>query len=256
MQKIRLFINKKTIKINDEITLDNSCQDFQYLATVMRRVINDEISIFNGLEGDFAGKIIALDKKKLTIKIIQQTSKLSISSNINLAFSLIKKNEIIAIKATELGIVNFIPLITNNSVIRNFNQNRFFLNIKEACEQSQRNDIPKISDLQHLDKWLSKIDFNNKIYFFCDESGDSPKISHIFNNIKDKNQLYSKIAQCEIFIIIGPEGGFSCEEKKIAQDLTLKNKYFFNSISLGKQILRAETAAIVAIAIIKEIFNN
>ena len=104
MRKTRLFINQSKITLNQRIEIRDN--DFEYLTKVLRKKITDEISIFNGIDGEFKSVISAIEKKFLTLEIIEKISELQKSPNITLAFSLIKnvKIDVIATKATELGV--------------------------------------------------------------------------------------------------------------------------------------------------------
>jgi 16S rRNA (uracil1498-N3)-methyltransferase len=134
-----------------------------------------------------------------------------------------------------------LPIITKNSYINKFNENKFKINIKEGCEQSERNDIAKLEKLEKLNNFLDNIP-DNTILILCDESGRSKKASLVLQDIPQDFQ--------EIIILIGPEGGFSENE---LEQIKLKTIY---SISLGPRILRVDTAAIAALALIEENFGD
>lgn len=227
------------LKINDLIKIEG--QDFIYINNVLRHKIEDKVSLFNGVDGEFLSQIENINKKNLTLKIIERTSVFKKPSNITLAFSIIKgKNlEFIAEKATELGVSKFQPLITDHSITDNFNETRFFANVKEASEQSKRVDIPEIISPKKIRNWLQELDFTNKIIIFCNESGGVS-----FKEIANKNKDYNFN---EIIIIIGPEGGFSDSEFTLINGIKQ-----IHQISLGSQILRSETAVIASIVLAKE----
>jgi len=234
----RLYVNCD-LKINDLIKIEG--QDFIYINNVLRLKIKDKISLFNGIDGEFLSQIENINKKNLTLKIVERTSIFKKPHNITLAFSIIKgKNlEFIAEKATELGVSKFQPLITDHSITENFNQTRFFANVKEASEQSKRVDIPEIILPKKIKNWLQELDFSNKIIIFCNEIGGAS-----FKEIANKNNYYNFN---EIIIIIGPEGGFSNSEFSLIDNIEQ-----INQISLGNQILRSETAVIASIVLAKE----
>lgn len=239
MRKIRLFVDDKNIKISSEIKVSNN--DFNYLVRVMRRKVGDGIFVFNGSDGEFLAEITQIQKKFLILQVKSQISDLIKTENITLAFALIKNVGIdfIAQKGTELGVTNFQPLITQNTIVDKVNLDRFRSNVKEACEQCERNDFPQIQQLKKLDKFLEE-ETKKKILILCDESGQGNKASEILSKIKlDEKD--------EIVIFIGPEGGFS--EEEFAKFRELKN---LQAISLGKRILRADTAIISALTLVGE----
>lgn len=237
---IRLFIDEKDFNNTKEITISNN--DFHYLIKVMRSNIGDKLYVFNGINGEFCAEIIEIAKKSLTIKLLEQSAPQQNVNNITLAFALIKniKIDIIATKATEMGVQNFQPLITQHTIPDKLNEERFQANIKEACEQCQRTDIPTLSSTKKLTKFLDEND-TNKLYILCDES--------LFNKEKGALNTLSKIqfADKEIVILIGPEGGFSKEEFEL-----MYQKNNLHRISLGPRILKADTAIISALALIGE----
>lgn len=261
MKKIRIFIepnkmnslsgNLTTEFLHQQVKIskDHSINDFNYLINVMRQKIGDIIFIFDGLNGEFKTEIIEIEKKYLTLKIIEKINDLNISSNITLAFSLLKNNRIeeIATKATELGVNAFQPLITKHSVIDKFNENRFRLNIKEACEQCERNDIPQIKPLKKLDDFLFQLENSKALLIVADESNRFKKASKVFLEL-DKKYLNKNI---EIIVFVGPEGGFN--ESEFKKFYALESLI---SIGLGPRILRADTAAIATLALVQDFFYN
>lgn len=244
MRKTRLFINQSKITLNQRIEIRDN--DFEYLTKVLRKKNTDEISIFNGVDGEFKSVISTIEKKFLTLEIIEKISELQKAPNITLAFSLIKnvKIDVIATKATELGVSNFQPIITKRTIVDKVNNERFKANIKEACEQCERNDFPEVFEVEKLNKFLSNSKISEKILILCDESGNGLQAKEVLTKIKlFENQ--------EIVILIGPEGGFA--EEEFAKMKELKNLY---SISLGPRILRADTAMISALTLVQEFLGD
>jgi len=261
MKKIRIFIEPNKINLLSgnltteflhqqvKISKDDSPNEFNYLHNVMRQKIGDKIFIFDGVNGEFKTEIIEIEKKYLTLKIIEKISEQNISSTITLAFSLLKNNRIdeIATKATELGVSAFQPLITRHSVVDKFNENRFRLNIKEACEQCERNDMAQINPLKKLDEFLIQLENSEALLIVADESNRCKKASKAFLEFSKNNP--KKFS--EIIIFIGPEGGFSASEFK--KFYALKNLI---SIGLGPRILRSDTAVISTLALVQDFFYN
>lgn len=243
---IRLYVDEKFNNfeiINRQLEISNN--DFEYLIKVMRRKVNDKIIIFDGFNGDYLANIIKIDKKSLTLQIIQKIAELKTVPNITLAFAPVKNVRIdfIASKACELGVKTFQPIITQRTIINKINYERFFSNIKEAIEQCGRNDIPQILPIVKLEKFLAK-NIDDKILILADESGRGDKARDLFPNIKIQPQQ-------EIIVFIGPEGGFSnIEFERFRQ---IKNCYALN---LGPRILRADTAMISALTLVQEFLGD
>ena len=161
--------------------------------------------------------------------------------NIWLAFTPIKQNPLnfIIQKGTELGIQKFIPILSERTMVKDINIERVKKIIVESAEQSNRISIPEIANLIMLKNFLS--DFpKNGCLVFCD----------INCNKNDLKNILSKKDSGPICVLIGPEGDFSEKERKLIIDLNQTH-----SISLAKNILRAETAAVVAVTLINYHLN-
>ena len=151
-----------------------------------------------------------------------------------LAFSPIKKipQDTMLQKITELGIQNFFPLLCERSVVREINIERAEKILIEASEQSNRISVPKIHKLKKLENFLKDFPENGNI-LFCDINSKLGMKKNTFSN---------KYPKC---ILVGPEGDFSEKERKLIIDHKKTTP-----ISISKNILRAETAAIAACAIL------
>ena len=211
-----------------------------YTKNVMRLKAGDKISLFNSQDGEWDVKILAQGKIFTEFKVEKLSRPLSNEKDIWLAFSPIKKvpQELMIQKTTELGIQKFIPLLCERSVVREINIKRVEKIITEACEQSNRITVPKIQELQRLDEFIKNFPDNGKIVF-CDINSESKDL---------KNKLPKKNPIC---ILIGPEGDFSEEERQF-----ITNYKNVISITLGKNILRAETAAIASTTILNFNLEN
>ena len=167
---------------------------------------------------------------------------------ITLAFSLIKnaKIDLLATKATELGVRCFQPLITQRTVVNELNFNKFQANIKEACEQSNRNDFPMINATEKFEKFLNKIDINS-IILVGDETGNGEQAKNILPKLATQIQENNM----NIILFIGPEGGFVESEFKALKKLN--NCHFLN---FGPRILRSDTAIIAGLTLIQEFIGD
>ena len=239
MKKIRLFISEKNLGLGTRIKLRDN--DFDYLTKVMRQKIGDRFFIFNGLDGEFVAQITEIEKKSLSVEIGEKISDLKKVPNVTLAFALIKNVRIdfVAEKATELGVARFQPILTQRTIVDKINLERFSANVKEACEQCERNDFPEIFPLKKLENFLNENEIEKKILILCDESGQGAKASEVLPPLRDREK--------EIVVLIGPEGGFS--ESEFSKMRQLKNLF---AISLGPRILRADTAMISALTLVQE----
>jgi len=225
--KIRLHLkNNLTIKQNILIETKQS----HYLLNVMRKKINDKLLVFNQFDGEFLAEIILINKKNVTLLIIEKLRDPETVNDIWVMFAPVKKNanDIIIQKATELGASCIIPILTERTIARRVNLNRMEEIAIEASEQCERITIPNIAPLQSLTKIISSWDFNRKIYY-----GDET-IRNSSESFEDNNQLLTHPSGA---ILIGPEGGFSLKEI-----IFLKSKTFIIPINFGPRVLRSDTA--------------
>ena len=235
--KARLFYSNK-LKTGTISRLSE--KQSHYIKNVMRLKAGDKISLFNSQDGEWDVKILDQGKIFTEFKVEKLSRPLSNEKNIWLAFSPIKKvpQDLMIQKTTELGIQKFIPLLCERSVVREINIKRTEKIITEACEQSNRITVPKIQELQMLDEFIKNFPDDGKIVF-CDINSQS---KDLYNKLSKKNP---------ICILIGPEGDFSEEERQF-----ITNYKNVISITLGKNILRAETAAIASTTILNFNLEN
>ena len=207
-----------------------------YLTKVMRVKENEVFSLFNK-NGEWEAKILRISKNVVEFETIKQVRQKENTKEIWLAFSPIKSNyqNFMIQKATELGVTKFLPIIFDRTVVRKINKERLEKIIIEACEQSNRINVPAIEDAQNLRSFLKT---NLMDLIFTDLNSDNQKI--------DKSKLTDK----PVCIIIGPEGDFSEHERE--EILDFKG---VQPIKINENILRSETAVISAISIVNYVIN-
>lgn len=222
--------------INDKVILEET--DYHHIKNVMRMTNNDNIEIVYN-ETLYIANIEDINKKDIKIiNILDDNNELDIE--INIAIGLVKeqKMDLILQKLTELGVNNIIPIKFSRSIVKlddkaiNKKISRWNSICKEASEQSKRNKIPTISKPLTLKELIN---INSDIKLVASTKENEKLIS---------KYLQKKLNYDKILIVIGPEGGISPEEE------TYLNENDFISISLGKRILRVETAAIYVASII------
>ena len=225
MSKIRLFFKEKIVN-SKSIALDS--EKTHYLKRVMRKKNGDKITIFNGKEQ----WEVELNLTEYTVKPEKKTGMLGFIPDIYLYFSLLKNKQTnyLIEKVCELGVKKIIPLKTEFS--ENFTPNLCRLKkvAIEAVEQSNGILVPEIEKLSSLKEVLKNWNKERKV-FFCDEDRKGKKISEISLLKKDK-----------VAIFIGPVGGWSLRDKQLFESIEV------NKINLGKNILKADTAAIVSLS--------
>jgi len=225
--------------------------DARHLSLVLRVKPGDPITIFDGLGSKYECKILKCHKKEI---IAEQVSKVpySVESpvSITLAQGIAKgeKMDLVIQKTTELGVSRIIPVITERSQVRHTDKTERWKKIAaSAAQQSGRDRIPEIEEPVSFEEFLYK----------QTRPADPALISHtphsrhgiIFSEQTQERNLKTVLSGFKnvrnITLMIGPEGGFSGDELKIAVE-----KGFIEG-SLGPRILRTETAPIAAISIIQ-----
>lgn len=199
-----------------------------YLSNVLRKGVGDDLRVFNGADGEWRAQITDAAKKPVSIEILERLRVPKACPDITLCFAPLRKhrNAFIAEKATELGVSILQPVITARTQFPKLNLDKMRAQIIEAAEQTERLDVPRLGQVMSLDNMLSA--HRDCPVFFADEAGGAMPAM-------DAMQHYTGPAA----ILIGPEGGFTDQEREIlqAQDNVVP-------ISLGPRILRADTAAL------------
>ena len=234
---IRLYFPDK---IQSDLSSHLTNEQTHYVKDVMRLKIGDKLSIFNTL-GEWNAAIESYEKNGAKIKIMEKVRDKDSEKNIWLAFSPIKQNPLnfVIQTGTELGVRKFIPILSDRTIVREVNIERIKKIIVEASEQSNRISVPEINKLDSLKNFLS-IFPKNGCLIFCDINSNQ-------NNLKN---IFEKKVEGPVCILIGPEGDFSENERKMIID---HNQTY--SISLAKNILKSETAALSAITIVNHYLN-
>ena len=233
---IRLYFSHK---IQSNLSSHLTIEQTHYLKDVMRLKAGGKLSIFN-TQGEWNAVIESYEKNEAKIKIMEKVRDKNNEKNIWLAFSPIKQNPLnfLIQKGTELGVQKFIPILSERTVVREINLERIKKIIVEASEQSNRISIPEINKPELLKNFLSQFPKNGSLVF-CDINSNQNNLKKILENINGP-----------ICILIGPEGDFSENERKNIIDLNQTH-----SITLAKNILKAETAALSAITIVNYHLN-
>ena len=236
--KVRIYLDKK---LNLDLDFILEKEDAHYLMNVMRLREGDNVFLFNSKDGEFKGEIISSDKKNTKVKLISKIENINKPGNISLIFSLIKSSKLdyLIQKCTEVGVKSFYPVISEKSVAKNLNIQRTERIIKESCEQSNQLYLPAIHAVEKLEKKLKSLD-KNSIVFFADINSSNKKIEEVLK--KNKNR--------EFYLLVGPEGDFSLKERDLLNSMSN-----CIPISLGLNILRSETAAVVGLTILNYQIN-
>lgn len=220
----RLYVPQS---LGSNVTIVLNGDVVHYINNVLRFKLGDKLRIFNELSGEFVANIVSNSKKELHLHIEKLLKLPSYSPKLLLAPCMIKNDKMADMlsMSVQIGVTEIIPLISEHTVHRNFKKDRFEKIAIEAAQQCERGDVPLILDPLSLKELLESKKFDHIIYANENESSNG--------------KLSADIAKLEnIVFIVGPEGGFSDKE------FDMLKKAGAISVSLGQNILRAETAAI------------
>lgn len=226
---ITVVIGKDNI-FSEEIIV-NDKNDINHLKNSFRIKENDEIRAVDG-EKEYFCKVELIEKKEIKLKILSEKEVEKEKIEVVAGISIIKndKMELVIQKLTEIGIDKILPLETKRTIVKlKEKKEKWDVVSREAIKQCQRVNFLDIENITKLDK-VSYGDYDLVIIPYENEENYSLKELLMENTEKIKKILY----------IIGPEGGFSTEEIE-----NLKKLDNSKIVTLGRNILRAETAAIV-----------
>jgi 16S rRNA (uracil1498-N3)-methyltransferase len=201
-----------------------------YLGNVMRLGIGAELLVFDGQSGEWLARIAETAKKRMTLSVDQRTREPEAIPDVWLAFAPVKRAQTdwLVEKATELGAARLLPVMTERTVAERVRLERLEAIAIEAAEQCGRTRLPDIAEPMPLKQLLESRDASRRLYFADEAGGEHPA---------------KAFAAGPALLLIGPEGGFTDDERSLIR--AAANAV---PISLGPRILRAETAALAALA--------
>lgn len=234
----RMYIN---CKLEKGAIIRLNKDQFNYLSNVLRKHNDDKVLVFNGISGEWKASINYSGKQSIDLLIEEKILEQVIVPDVMLCFSNIRKNRVSFIieKGTELGVKTFQPIISKHTQSASFNILRAKYQSIKAAEQTQRLDIPEIMQPKSLLELLGDWD-NNRVLLFADEKKAVISPVDVIANISSP-----------VGILIGPEGGFSSEERNY-----LMSKNFIRPISLGPRVLRSDTASLSLLTLYQAISGD
>jgi 16S rRNA (uracil1498-N3)-methyltransferase len=215
--------------LNESASIELNPTQANYLGNVLRLKEGDGVLVFDGVTGEWLARISRAGKKGMTLFVEHNTRNPETIPDLWLAFAPVKRAQTdwLVEKATELGAAKLIPVMTQRTIAERVRLDRLEAIAVEAVEQCGRTLLPQISEPTSL-KQLIEREPSRKLYF-ADERGGKPAAS--------------AFQPGQALILTGPEGGFADEERSAIR--AAPNAV---PVSLGPRILRAETAALAALA--------
>jgi 16S rRNA (uracil1498-N3)-methyltransferase len=203
--------------------------DGNYLAAVLRLGPGDQVKLFDDKTGEWLAEIVEGGKKRVTLFVGERLRPRETVPDLWLAFAPIKRGRIdwLIEKATELGVARLMPVVTRRTIVERLNLERLRAHAIEAAEQCERTALPELGAPVKLASLLQSWPAGRNLYF-ADEAGGEPFAP----------------APGPAAILIGPEGGFTDEERAAIRALPCARP-----VSLGPRILRADTAALAAVSL-------
>ena len=229
----RLFVKFK-LECGAEIALPKD--QAHYLGNVLRLKPGDRLLLFNGKDGEWCAELAAIRRKEAQVLIEHQTRPQEAGPDLHYLFAPLKRARLdyMAQNATEMGVSALRPVITRHTVAERINTDRLLANAIEAAEQCGILRVPEIMEPEKLSKLIGNWD-QERLLIFADEA--APHASPI--------EALKACRPGPLAVLIGPEGGFEREERT-----ALLAKPFVLPISLGPRVMRADTAAIAALALV------
>ncbi len=221
----RLFVRAA---LHEGAAVELDAAQTNYLGNVLRLGTGGEVLLFDGASGEWLARITQGGKKRMTLAVERRTKPVEQVPDLTLAFAPVKRAQVdwLAEKATELGIRHLQPVITQRTVVERVKLERLESIATEAAEQCGRTLLPTIAEPVSLAAFLTSVPAT---LYFADETGGGPAAM--------------AFQPGPATILTGPEGGFTPEERTAIRALP-----HARAISLGPRILRAETAALAAVA--------
>src|ERR1700732_2682757 len=231
----RLFVDA-ALAAGETVALERSQSN--YLGNVWRRAAGDTILVFNGRDGEWQASILGR-KRPDSLTILAQTRPQDRLPDLTYVFAPLKhaRLDYMVQKAVEMGASSLQPVLTRFTQVSRVNGERMRANVIEAAEQCGILHIADVAEPLALDRYLSQRQ-PQRLLVFCDEATEA---TNPLRALRDQLQVSNGID-----VLIGPEGGFAEEERAILlrQPQTLR-------LSLGPRVLRADTAAVAALALVQ-----
>lgn len=235
----RLFV-RAPLGPGGEIEADRN--QANYLLNVLRMRDGDTVLLFNGHDGEWRAQVAGASRKACRLSLIEQTRPQTPPSDLHYLFAPLKQARLdyMVQKAVEMGAGRIRPVLTRFTQVTRVNVERMEANAVEAAEQCGILSIPTIDAPQPLSELLSAWEPHRRLVF-CDESAPTGAALPALQSLSGQ----------PIAVLIGPEGGFAPEERERLLSLSA-----VTPLSLGPRILRADTAAVAALALVQSTIGD
>jgi 16S rRNA (uracil1498-N3)-methyltransferase len=213
-----------------------------YLLNVLRLGDADRILVFNGRDGEWEAEVAGAARRRCNLKVLSRIRPQEDGPDLDLLFAPLKRARLdyMVQKATELGAARLRPVLTRRTVPDRVNLERMRANAIEAAEQCGILRIPEISAPQRLERAIAGWHPSRRLIFSDEAAAQASPLA-----------VLAGLARGPLAVLIGPEGGFEPEERAL-----LLSQPFVVAISLGPRIMRADTAAVAALALVNAVLGD
>jgi 16S rRNA (uracil1498-N3)-methyltransferase len=241
----RLYVDAA---LNEGASVALDASQANYLGNVLRLKTGDCVLVFNGRDGEWRGVLASAAKRRPTLAIGKRTRPQTAALDLHYLFAPLKhaRLDYMAQKAVEMGASRLQPVLTRHAQVARVNLERMRANAIEAAEQSGILTLPEIGVPLSFERMIAEFD-PARLLVFCDEEAE----------VKDPVAALAQAASTRraqatpLAVLIGPEGGFAPQER--AALLQLPNTV---RLALGPRILRADTAAVAALALVGAVLGD
>jgi 16S rRNA (uracil1498-N3)-methyltransferase len=229
----RLFVQAD---LGEGATLVLSGDQANYLRNVLRLDAGDAVLVFNGRDGEWRAELAKSGKREAKLAVTSRTRLQEAGPDIAYLFAPLKRARLdyMVQKATEMGVARLCPVLTRRTVAERVNVERMRANAVEAAEQCGILRVPAVDEPAKLERAIAGWDAARPL-IFCDEGSEHA----------DPLVALARLKPGPLALLVGPEGGFDEAEREL-----LSTQPFVTRISLGPRILRADTAAVAALALV------
>jgi 16S rRNA (uracil1498-N3)-methyltransferase len=216
-------------------------EQIHYLANVLRLGTGDAVTVFNAVDGEWRAYIVESNRKMVRIRVEKLTTAATLPPDIDLLFAPLKhaRLDYLVQKATELGVRRLRPVITARTIAERVNMERMRANATEAAEQCNLVFIPNCDEPVKLTNLLSAWPSDRMIIYADETATHTDPLSAL------------KTATLPAAVLVGPEGGFTVEERQILLSLAC-----VLPVRLGPRIMRADTAATAILTLTQAVLGD
>jgi len=235
----RLFVTKD-LNTGAIIQLDQA--QAHYLLHVLRLQEGAQLLAFNGKHGEWRVRIAKAGKTGCSIEPIEKVREQTVAQDLHYAFAPLKQGRLdyMVQKAVEMGVSVLQPVFTAHTAVPRINLERVRSNVIEAAEQCGVLSIPEVNAPLNLETLLQACE-NERVIVFCDERAA----------VASPLAVLSRLSGQKVTALLGPEGGFSADERKM-----LLSRKLVCPVSLGPRVMRADTAAVAILALINAVLGD